>query len=209
MRIDATPSSNELHEEFEAFRTRCMAARRLWNLYTHLYDYEENGELLRRVAGAFFADIQELVIRVFILEVCALTDAAVVGKDKNNLSVERIEKRLEQDGCGGEDRSHLVSRLTAHGERLRPARSKLVAHADLAVALSGDRLGQATDDEWRQWWDDLQAFCDETGRAIGVGPLDFRAQAEPGDALDLLKFLRCAERAGVSGRPSRRVTPDE
>ena len=208
MGVDAASSSNDLKEEFDAFRARCMHARRLWNLYNTLYGRQENIELLRGVADAFFADIQESVIRLLILEVCALTDRAAMGKE-HNLSVERIQKRLEQDGYDGKVTRCLVHRLTAHGERLRPARIKIVAHADLKVVLSGERLGPATDEEWLQWWNDLQAFCDEAGNAIGVGPSDFQAQAEPGDALDLLKFLRSAERAAVSGRPSQRVRSDE
>lgn len=171
--IDPFVSSAELHMEFKAFRARCMAARRIWNLYTALYECEPHVALLQRTADAFFSDVQEVVVRHLILEVCVLTDPAASGKDRDNLTVERIEKRLKEKALHSEEIGNLRSRLVSHGNKIRPARHKVIAHADLPTSLIGDQFGQASDGEWQQWWNDLQAFCDETGRAIGAGPLDF------------------------------------
>jgi hypothetical protein len=44
----------------------------------------------------------------------------------------------------------------------------------------------------------MQTYCDEVGRAVGEGPLDFRWSAGTGDAIDLLRVLRQASTAAVA-----------
>jgi hypothetical protein len=65
-----------------------------------------------------------------------------------------------------------------------------LAHFDRAHQISGVVLGQTTEKELEDFLDNLQLYCDEVGRAAGIGPLDFSSSACNGDVSDLLRILR-------------------
>ena len=76
-----------------------------------------------------------------------------------------------------------------HGEKIKPARHKRLAHYDREHQVKGIALGQTTNEELLNFMQDIQHYCDLVGEAIGIGPLDFSCSSCKGDVLDLLKYL--------------------
>lgn len=72
------------------------------------------------------------------------------------------------------------------------ARNRLVAHLDRKAVMAGRPLGAHPEQEVKLFFANLSGYVDAVGNAVGVGPLDFRTSAAPGDATDLLRTLRRA-----------------
>ena len=90
----------------------------------------------------------------------------------------------------------------AYRALVKDARNRLVSHADLESVIRGLPIGAHAQERVDAFFEDLQEYCDEVGREIGVGPLDFRTQAGKGDVVDLVRVLRnaTADRESRLGR---------
>ena len=78
-------------EVVEAFCDECVWVR---SIRTHFADlFETNADrdaLLSKVANIFFHDLNLILIEYILLQQCKLTDPALSGKDKNNLTTNFI-----------------------------------------------------------------------------------------------------------------------
>ena len=54
-----------------------------------------------------------------------------------------------------------------------------------------------------EFFENLQAYFDAVGDAVGVGPLDFRNAPGPGDVIDLVRTLERADAAPRQHRQPR------
>ena len=79
--------------------------------------------------------------------------------------------------------------MEAFGKKLLAARNKLIAHLDRAAILAARPLGAATDDEWNQFWLDLQEFIYIVHRKVTGSSFYLNGVAGRSDAGDLLKAL--------------------
>ena len=89
-----------------------------------------------------------------------------------------------------------IERLDAaqreYGNLIKPARDKIIAHSDLEVHVDDIALGAHGKEVMEEFFENLQAYFDAAGNAVGVGPLDFRNTPGPGDAIDLVRKLQRA-----------------
>ena len=89
----------------------------------------------------------------------------------------------------------LDASLTAYGELLKPARNKIIAHSDLEIHIEDISLGAHSEEVMVEFFQNLQAYFDAVGNALGVGPLDFRHTPGPGDVIDLVRTPKRANDA--------------
>ena len=183
---------SKLQNDFKMFRDHCIIIRRDYNTYNELF-YSGSDEILVKTALSFFSDISEIMHRDWILQVCKIMDPASTkrkGEYLENITIELIDSQLENEGLMSPEIKALSLALLKYGKKLTPARHKRLAHFDRSHQISGVVLGETTDKELDDFLENLQLYCDEVGRAIGIGPLDFSSSACHGDVSDLLRILR-------------------
>ena len=151
-------------------------------------------DLLGRTAANFFVDLNHMLHGYVLLNICRLTDPAKqFGND--NLTVHQVNAAMKAAGiplsADAEKYSDIIHR---HRDRIIDVRNKLLSHMDKHVIMNRLTLGGHTPEEGQEFLEALQGYCDEIGRAVGVGPLDFRYSPGPGDAIDLLTALDRADR---------------
>ena len=187
---------NALQDEFEMLRKQAIRLRQTFNTFEDLFNSgPDTKRVLEESAGSFFFELNTIMQEYLILLVCRLTGPAKFGK-KDNLSTQRFTKLMRDNGCltpeNKDEIEDLDTRLRNYGEILKPARDRLIAHSDLETHANARILGQHEEERAVQFLEDLQAYCDAAGIAVGVGPLDFQGTSGLGDAIDLVKCLQRA-----------------
>lgn len=144
-------------DDVENFRKTCIWLRSLWLHYQILF---KERELLQSIAPIFFSDIHYLLQRNLVLVICNITDPAETG-DHMNLTVEFLIKYSDFSSAP----RNISDKLKELGESMRAfrkkivlARNKLIAHLDRESVQLGQPLGGAPQDDWLQFWHDLQGF---------------------------------------------------
>lgn len=186
--------SQDPKEIFVAFRDQCITFRIYFNTMETLYGEGADLHLLTRTAVHFFSDLNQILRAHLVLCVCRLTDPAQMHK-RDNLTVLQVNAACTAAGI------QLSAKAQAHSDTmhsysalLRDARNKLISHLDRDTILNDTSLGEHTKAESDEFLEALQGYCDEVGRAVGVGPLDFRHSPGRGDVIDLLTALGRADR---------------
>jgi AbiU2 len=105
----------------------------------------------------FFHDIHYLLQRNLVLVICNITDPAGTG-DHTNLTVEFLIKY--SDFSSAPNTSDKLKELdeSMRAFRKKIARNKLIAHLDRESVQLGQPLGGAPQEDWLQFWLDLQDF---------------------------------------------------
>ena len=129
-----------------------------------------------------------------ILLVCRLTGPPQ-SFGKANLSTQRFTVLMRKSGYLTPEIERLDTSLREYGELLKPARDKIIAHSDLEVHANATVLGGHEEGQMVQFLEDLQAYFDAVGNAVGVGPSDFRHMPAVGDVIDLVRKLKRANDA--------------
>jgi len=189
-----TDIEDQLVKDFEWFRSECIKLRNIFNTYLLLYESGdgETDAALRNTAILFFNDLNEWLIQIIILQVGRLTDPVSTG-GRENLSVCWIVEEVGKVGKLTPEIKDLAANLMYYREKIKPARDKMISHADLNTFRDGMKHGEHSRDEACKFFHDLQRFTDEVGSAIGVEPLDYGTQAGSGDVGDLIRVLKkCA-----------------
>jgi len=189
-------ASQKLIDDFCMFREHCIIIRRDYNTYNHLF-FSGVDELLNKTAPVFFNDIAEIMQRDWLLQVCKIMDPPTKKIKKTiyeTISIKLLNAQLSTENLlTGQIKKlirELSSKILAYGDLIKPARNKRIAHFDRDSAVSGIVLGYHDEKSLSDFLANLQQYCDEVGRVIGVGPLDFSASGCKGDVLDLIRVLR-------------------
>ena len=94
-----------------------------------------------------------------ILQVCKITDPAKSGKYDNlttNFLLQHYDFTAESQKLA--ILQDLNGKMQAFRCKLLPARNKIISHSDRAAILDGRPLGGVPDNEWVQFWLNLQEF---------------------------------------------------
>lgn len=179
--------SDKLLDEFKALRERFIWIRVCFNTFDALYGGDEDAKAtMEKSAVTFFSDLNRVLQEYCLLQFCRITDPP------SDLAVSRIVNGLRAEGLLTTEIEKSANGMLAYRTLIVGARNKIIAHSDRKVALSETVLGEHTEKELEQFFEDMFAFNDDVGRALGIGPLDFRATPCEGDVLDLLRCLRRA-----------------
>jgi len=120
-------------------------------------------DLLQRTAPKVFRDINLLIVKHVILQICTLTDSektTVRGTVNYNLTTEFFANNSDFSTAVAEGKrlKKLAARINAFRKKLEPARHKRLGHLDLDVASSRKSLGRASVAAWGRMWRDLGEF---------------------------------------------------
>lgn len=182
-------TQDALQDEFIKLRDQAIWLRQTVNTFNYLFDSgPETERILRESAGLFFTDLNTMMQEYAVLLVCRLTGPAE-SFGKANLSTQRYTSLMRDWGYLTPEIERLDARLTAYGELLKPARNKIIAHSDLEVHVDDISLGAHGEEVMVEFFENLQAYFDAAGNAVGVGPLDFRHAPGPGDVIDMVRTL--------------------
>jgi hypothetical protein len=177
---------------FNAFRVESVWLRSIYDTSFALYSSgTETETILKKVAPAFFGDLNHILIEYWILVVCRLTDPAI-SLGRENLTAANLVASLEDLKLMTEEIRIHANGLQKYRSLLNTARNRAVSHADKATFLQPELLGEHQEYQVADFLEDLQKFNDLVGIALGEGPLDFRGTSGPGDAYDLIHFLKNA-----------------
>lgn len=181
---------DKLIQDFEFFREHCIQIRKEYNIYSNLF-CEENRDVLSKVAATFFTDIAEIIHRDWKLQVCKIMDKASIN-GRENITLDLINKQLDDTSKNTQEIRDTYTHLKRFGKKLAAARNKHLAHFDRKFQIKGQPLGGTSEKDLSNFLNDMQRYCDQVGKAIDLGTLDFSCSACAGDELDLLKNLKAA-----------------
>src|ERR1700730_13819555 len=186
-------------QDIEIFANYCVFMRSIYLHARELFETSSAGDkaLMRRTAGTFFGDLNRVLNEYVILQVCKITDPA---RDKRNNDNHTIAFLLEHYDFSSEPSilealEKLQASMRAFREKLLPARNKLISHLDRDAILAGSPLGAVSDQEWSQFWRDLERFIYLVHRKVVGSPFYLSGVAGQSDAGDLLKALRLGSQA--------------
>lgn len=182
--------TQQLQDEFVAFRESCIRLRNCYNTFNHLFGSgQETEAILLRVAPEFFGDLNSILQEYFFLQARRVTDP-VATRSRENLTLQNVNSGLTAAGLMTQEISDLSGSILGYRTLISDISNRVVAHADKATALRPGLVGAHSEHELESFMDNLQAYTDAVGIALGIGPLDYSVQAGPGDVQDLLKALR-------------------
>lgn len=176
--------------DFKLFRGECIWLRICYNMNSQLF-CADTERILTFAGATFFTDINVIMRHYIFQRVCVITDPVKSGKSRN-LTIKAINANLLEAGLLTENITNLTEELHGYRTLILPARNKLISHLDRDAVLHGGVLGVHTEEQMKDFYENLQEYCDEVGWALGVGPLDFRCTASDGDALHLISVLNKA-----------------
>jgi len=147
-------------EDVESFADSCVLLRSQWAHFMTLFEGSDlKRELLYTTAPTFFADLNRLFVEHLVLHICRLTDEAQT-MGRKNLTVKFLIEH--SDWSNAPDTLAKLKPISDSIHRFRkrvlPARKRFIAHLDLSAVRLDQPLGAASNDEWKQFWLDLQDF---------------------------------------------------
>ena len=156
---------------------------------------DKKRELLQTTAPIFFRDLNVMFIEQLVQRICRLTDDAQTGKRKN-LTIKFLIEYTDFTASPGANAklstlSDLIHRFRGN---IKIARDRFISHLDLEAVRLDQPLGTALDDEWKQFWLDLQDFLNLLLRHHGDnGHFYLNAMGCMSDADSLVAALRNAK----------------
>jgi hypothetical protein len=181
-------------EEIKIFANYCVFMR---SIYLHNRELFENSSaddkaLMSSTAGTLFGDLNWALREYIILQACKITDPARDNRGNDNHTIAFLLEHYDfsSDPPTLKRLEELQVHLEAFRKKLVPARNKLIAHLDRAAILAARPLGAATNDEWNQFWLDLQDFIEIVYRKVTGLRFYLNGAAGVSRAGDLLKALR-------------------
>jgi len=147
-------------EDVESFADSCVLLRSQWAHFMTLFEGSDlKRELLYTTAPTFFSDLNRLFIEHLVVHICRLTDEAQT-MGRKNLTVKFLIGH--SDWSNAPDTLAKLKPISDSIHRFRkrvlPARKWFIAHLDLSAVRLDQPLGAASNDEWKQFWLDLQDF---------------------------------------------------
>jgi hypothetical protein len=183
------------------FYNLCVEAACDFDLYRSMYENDTTAtNLCVNYAPYFFNDLNRIIIRMLVLQICRITDPAVSGSSAN-LTTNYILKTLYWPADVQQRLAHFNDLLMTFRSKLEQARSKRIAHTDLHSQLNRlDAMGRFNKGEDAQFFVDLQSFYDVAYFHV------FNDTAPPirvGGSTDTYKVIRAVEKAILYDRCHR------
>ena len=147
-------------EDVESFADSCVLLRSQWAHFMTLFEGSDlKRELLYTTAPTFFSDLNRLFIEHLVLHICRLTDEAQT-MGRKNLTVKFLIEHSEWSSAPDTlaKLKPISDSIHRFRKRVLPARKWFIAHLDLSAVRLDQPLGAASNDEWKQFWLDLQDF---------------------------------------------------
>lgn len=182
--------------DFDAFFNQSVLTR---SLFLHFQVFAErttdaDRARIERTAATFLGDMVNCLRLSLFLEICKLLDPPKDRNGNENLSVFYMLDQFDlSKSIDPKVLAETRSRFENFRKHLQPARHKLIAHHDRKAILKGDALGHAPQNDWDQFWQDLDLIIDALSRMIRKQPQRLLEVGGLTDADNILTALKKAE----------------
>ncbi|WP_315729034.1 hypothetical protein [Bradyrhizobium sp. SZCCHNS2015] len=189
---EKAPSLPLSKDEVQQFSEHCVYIRSTWTLLMRIWrDSDENErKLMEGIAPSFFADVGQALNEMMVIAACRITDTANAGGGRENFTVELFTNSFASDLETYKQLDELHQRMKKLRSKILPARHKLGAHADREVIRKGQALGEASFEEWEDFWSALKNFVRIINEKTVGSPFEIDAGGVLGDAEMLLKTFK-------------------
>jgi hypothetical protein len=187
----AIQAPDDFNKEVEDFSGHCAYIRSVYVLATRIWRdcTDDERKRMEGIAPSFFLDMGQVLAEYAVLAACRVTDPASDGRNEN-FTVETFVNSFPPNSTTAKHLDELAQQMAKLRQKILPARNKLVAHADREAIRQGKPLGQASWQEWDEFWVSLSKFIRILNeKAIGT-PYEIDIAGVPGDAEMLLKSFR-------------------
>jgi AbiU2 len=160
-------------EEVTNFSEHCLFVYSINVYLERIYGDGSDKEhsLMKGISQHFFDNLFLMLREYRILAVCRITDPAGKG-DRQNLTLEAIANEFTDDAVKFKHLNDLRSNMEILAAKLRPARNKIAAHSDRLTVSSNAILGEATAEEWKNFWGYLADFIRSINQYVKNTPFE-------------------------------------
>lgn len=187
----ATPqgATTGFDDEVTEFSSHCAYIRTVFRLTVRIWrdSTDDERDLMEKVSPSFFLDMGQVLAEYVVLAACRMTDPANGGK---NFTIEYFVDSFSPNSTTFQQLEQLEQTMYKLRDKIKPARNKLIAHADRNAIRKGVPLGYATWQEWDEFWSALTTFVRVLNEKVLGTPYEIDIAGVPGDAEMLLKALR-------------------
>jgi AbiU2 len=189
----ATPSVTK--KDVEDFSGHCVLILSVWVFSMRIFRDSDEAErsMMELTAPSIFEDLAQILKEYLIIAACRITDPANDGGMNENFTVEMFVNSFASDLATFKQLDELHQRMQRLRQKILPARNKLAAHADRDAIRAEKLLGQASFEDWEDFWSALQDFVRILNEKMIGKPFEIDAGGVLGDAESLLKALRQSE----------------
>jgi AbiU2 len=114
----------------------------VFTLTTRIWrDSTDERGMMERISPSFFLDMGQVLAEYVVLAACRITDPANNGK---NFTIEYFVDCFSPNSTKFHELEQLEQIMYKLRDKIKPARNKLVAHADSNAIRKGIPLGYAT-----------------------------------------------------------------
>jgi transcriptional regulator with XRE-family HTH domain len=145
----------------EEFCVICTSARNDYDLYRSLFESDPRNQVLfTSIAPLCFGDMRRIMAENLFLQFSKITDPAVTRKN-TNLTTNYILEKISWPASVAKKLREVNDRLIVFRQYIEPARSKRIAHVDMAAQVERlENLGSFPKGADVQFLQDLQTFID-------------------------------------------------
>jgi hypothetical protein len=149
---------------------QCNWAHEIWTLRRALIDSNQRKRTLEQGPHFYFIKaVGDACMEYVLLQIAKLHDRAVVA-GRVCLTLDYVVEYGGWDETTQHKLMRLKGRLDALDSKIRPARNRLIAHNDLAVALSNQSLGGFVAGTDQRYFRTLQSFVSTAYKSTTGGP---------------------------------------
>jgi hypothetical protein len=150
---------------------------------------ENERKTMEAIEPSVFADLAQVPKEYLVIPACRITDPAGDGRKNENFTVEMFVSSFASDPETFKKLGELHQRMQKLREKVKPARDKLAAHADRDAVRKGKPLGEASFQEWDDFWSAVQEFVRILNEKMTGKPFEIDTGGVMGDAESLIKAL--------------------
>jgi len=194
-------SMSDPNTVLHGFYDLCVEARSDFDLYRSLFEDDPTStELCVNYAPYFFNDFSRIITRALVLHACKLTDPART-KGQPNLTTNYILEDLQWPNDVKDELNRLNDRLMVFRDKVKAARNKRIAHADLHSQVQHlEAMGTFDMGEDVKFFEDLENFVQVAFRHVQGDPVP---TIQVGASTDTYKVIRAVEKAILYDRCPR------
>ncbi len=186
-----SPSQRASKQEVKDFSDHCVYIRSVYLFMLRIWrdSNEDERKMMEGVAPLFFQDMTQVLSEYMIIAACRVTDPARERRNEN-FTVEMFTNSFSSDPKTFNQLKQLQKRMEKLREKILPARNKFAAHADREAVRSGKPLGEASWEQWEDFWSALREFVNVINEKTTGSPFEIDAAGVRGDAEMFLKTFR-------------------
>jgi hypothetical protein len=178
--------------EVAKFRDHCVYIRSVYLFLTRVWRDSDAGErkVMEAIAPLFFTDMTQVLSEYMIIAACRVTESAQSALGNENFTVELFVNSFSSEPDTFKQLDALHKRMKKLRAKILPARHRYAAHADREAIRSGKPLGEASWEEWDEFWAALKEFVSSLNEKTMGWPFEIDAAGVRGDAEMLIKAFK-------------------